>query len=241
MDKGKIFFIICSFALVMSITIYSVYSDKPDTEPVISTYTKSSATEITTVSYNTIKSEIIVKYPIDLNFATKEELCSLNGIGDVLSDKIIEYRKHNCFYSVEDIMKVDGIGKRFLEENKDRITVDTDKIPKKSQTENTYADITYIPKITSVETTTSKETVMITSETTSEQTTVTTQKIYTPVNLNTATYEELVALPISPEIADEILELRNEIEYFSSVRELKNLKSYSKDLYYELLKYVYVE
>ena len=42
-----------------------------------------------------------------------------------------------------------------------------------------------------------------------------------PVNLNTATYEELTSLPISPEIAKQIIELSNEIGHFSSTRELK--------------------
>ena len=250
MDKEKIFFIICSFVLTMGLTTYSISSDKPDTKPNISTYINSSLTEFTFVSCNTEKSVamVIIEYPIDLNFATKEELCSLKGIGDVLSDRIIGYRKNNYFYSVEDIMKINGIGEKFLEENKNKITVDTDRIPKKSRTENTYADIASAPKATYTEITTPKETVYvsetvtITPETiTYEQTTAIPEKIYNPVNLNTATYEELLELPISPEIAEEIIDLRDKIGYFSSVRELRYIESFSRDLYIELIKYVYVE
>lgn len=48
---------------------------------------------------------------ININNASKEELMSLNGIGESTANKIIEYRKKNSFVDIEDIMNVDGIGK----------------------------------------------------------------------------------------------------------------------------------
>ena len=61
---------------------------------------------------------------IDLNTATKEELKSLNGIGDVKAENIINYRKTNGFFQkIEDIKNVSGIGELTFEKLKDELTV----------------------------------------------------------------------------------------------------------------------
>ena len=147
----------------MAITIYSVSSEKPDIKPVISTYTNSTTTkENIIIPTNTEKSELIINYPIDINFATKEELCSLEGIGDVLSEKIIEYRKEHYFYSVEDITKVSGIGEKFLDENKDKFFVDLSKLP---EITTTYQNTTKTTTITSEISETTITTVLTPKET----------------------------------------------------------------------------
>lgn len=238
LNKEKVFFIVCSFVLVMAITIYSVSSDKPDVIPIISTYSGTDASEldivITTIAE---KFETTINYPIDINFATKEELCSLDGIGETLSDRIIEYRKNNYFYSIEDIKKVDGIGKKFLDENKDKIFVDLSRLPEITTTY--HSETNRATNITSeIQETTVSETNIITTTIISIESS---EKELTPVNLNTATYEELISLPISPEIAEQIIELRGKIGYFSSTKELYYIEGYSHELYIELLEYVYVE
>ncbi|WP_027625012.1 helix-hairpin-helix domain-containing protein [Clostridium lundense] len=61
---------------------------------------------------------------ININEASKEELKSVPGIGDVTAQKIIEYREsNNGFNSVEDIKKVDRIGEKTFEKLKDKIDV----------------------------------------------------------------------------------------------------------------------
>ena len=61
---------------------------------------------------------------IDLNTASAELLETLNGIGPVLAERIVEYREeHGPFRSIEEIMLVDGIGQKKFEANKDRIAV----------------------------------------------------------------------------------------------------------------------
>lgn len=61
---------------------------------------------------------------ININTATKEELQSLNGIGDALSQRIIDFREqHGAFSDIESIKSVSGIGEKKFEGIKDYITV----------------------------------------------------------------------------------------------------------------------
>lgn len=60
---------------------------------------------------------------ININTASKEELKTLSGIGDVTADKIINHRESTGFKAIEDIMDVSGIGEKKFEAIKDSITV----------------------------------------------------------------------------------------------------------------------
>jgi competence protein ComEA len=60
---------------------------------------------------------------ININTATEKELETLNGIGEVLAKRIIEYRKTNKFNTIEDIMKVSGIADGKFQQIKDDISV----------------------------------------------------------------------------------------------------------------------
>lgn len=60
---------------------------------------------------------------VNINTASKEELMSLPNIGSSKADSIIIYRKDNKFNTIEDIMKVSGIGESYFEKIKDYITV----------------------------------------------------------------------------------------------------------------------
>ncbi len=60
---------------------------------------------------------------ININTCTKEELMSLPGIGEVLADRIIQYREKTPFKKVEDLMNVSGIGEKKFESIKDMIIV----------------------------------------------------------------------------------------------------------------------
>lgn len=60
---------------------------------------------------------------IDLNLASKEELMTLDGIGEKTAEKIIAYREKNQFIKIEDITKVSGIGTKTFESIKEKIKV----------------------------------------------------------------------------------------------------------------------
>ncbi len=61
---------------------------------------------------------------VNLNTASKEELMTLSGIGEVKADAIIRYREeHGSFQSVEDIKKIEGIKDGVFNKIKDCITV----------------------------------------------------------------------------------------------------------------------
>lgn len=61
---------------------------------------------------------------LDINAASVEELMTLNGIGEAMATKIVEYReKHGLYDAVEELTLVSGIGPKKLEGIKDKICV----------------------------------------------------------------------------------------------------------------------
>jgi competence protein ComEA len=62
---------------------------------------------------------------VNLNTATVEELSTLKGVGPSIAQRIIDYReKYGPFETIEDLMKVKGIGSKTFDANKDIITVE---------------------------------------------------------------------------------------------------------------------
>ncbi len=71
----------------------------------------------------TVAEEANVK--VNINTATAEELSTLEGIGEMKAESIIEYRNnHGHFTKVEDLKNVKGIGDKIFEKIKDQITVE---------------------------------------------------------------------------------------------------------------------
>ena len=64
--------------------------------------------------------------PVNVNTATAQEIAdALNGIGEKKAVAIVTYREENGpFTSLEDLIKVSGIGEKTVENNKADILLD---------------------------------------------------------------------------------------------------------------------
>ena len=60
---------------------------------------------------------------ININTADKETLDSIEHIGPVYAERIIEYREKHPFETIEEIMEIKGIGEKTFQDIKDDITV----------------------------------------------------------------------------------------------------------------------
>ena len=62
--------------------------------------------------------------PININSADNAELDLLPGIGEVLSQRIVDYRlQNNGFKSIDELQKVPGIGDKLFGQLKDLVTI----------------------------------------------------------------------------------------------------------------------
>ena len=80
--------------------------------------------EVTTVPEETLEPTETVTFPININTATEDEFMALPGIGEVLAQRILNYREEaGTLDSVEDLMNVEGIGEKRMEDMLDLITI----------------------------------------------------------------------------------------------------------------------
>lgn len=78
----------------------------------------------TSLPPETVSTEPPVVFPININTATVEEFMALPGIGDVLARRIFAYREtHGSFASPEELMLVEDIGEKRLEDILGLITI----------------------------------------------------------------------------------------------------------------------
>lgn len=78
-----------------------------------------------TPSSDSAQSSLVLPALLNLNTATLEELEQLPEVGQVLAQRIIDYRStEGSFATIEDIMKVTGIGWAKFDQIKDFITVE---------------------------------------------------------------------------------------------------------------------
>ena len=80
-------------------------------------------TAAATVAAETVPEET-VSFPVNINTADADTLTALPGIGRVLAERIVAYRRQNgSFRAIEEITKVEGIGEKKAEAILELITV----------------------------------------------------------------------------------------------------------------------
>lgn len=179
--------------------------------------TESIKTEISVTE--TVSAEEILY--ININTADKTELMKLSGIGEQLAEAIISHRDAcGDFANIEEIMLVDGIGDAIFGRICNYIYVENPVYTEPTeQTEPT-------------EPTETTETITAPPLTLED---------VAPIDLNTATVEELVLLPhVTEEIAVKIIELRTAIQYFSHEYELLYIDELEQNQVAEILEFVTV-
>ena len=125
MRKSSINLAMCLRPLVLLLaTVFLAAPFALSAEPQNTGTTKAESTENATAKAQDAKDQSEQAQPatkkININKASAKELESLPGIGPALSKRIVEGRPYE---SIEDIMKVKGIGQKTFDKIKDKITV----------------------------------------------------------------------------------------------------------------------
>lgn len=200
----------------------------------------SSASVTTRTSAVTSSAEISVpevsfSYPADINSASFECLASVNGINRSVAENIVKYREaHERIHDLNELLDVYGVGERTLSIIKEHFYIsEKDRLPA----------VTTLPvsSVTSVRTTASKTTIAGPTTTAAPKTTTTATSAPAMrlVNINTASAEELAeCLLIAPELAEAIVELRENIGQYVNDLELLYVDGFSEEMLVERRKFI---
>lgn len=177
-------------------------------------------------------SSISISFPISLNEITCEELTYIDGIGTKTAQKIIDYRNAiGYFTSRYQLLEINGIGESKMNtimqytfiENEDLNYNQDSSIDDKEYQEYDVPNDDYYNNEDNVPQDIPNS-------------------VEYPINLNTATLEELCSIPnVDTSIAQEILSLRDTIQYFSNPYELLYTDSISEDFLSQIIDYICVE
>lgn len=216
-------------------TTVSSISSSSTTNTTTKTTTVTTKAAVTTTAATEAATEFRM---LDLNKATAEELCQLDGIGESKAAAIIAYREeHGGFGSIEEIMNVSGIGPETFEAIKAHIYVEVAAV---TFPETTAAEVTE----TVTETVTATvidmpEVTMMAAASGSATEQVLTLEDAAPINLNTADVEELMLLPhVDRSVAEKIIKFRSEMNGFTHPYQLLLIDELTQKEVAEILEFV---
>ena len=222
-----VFLAVCLLAAVISLTAVYIVRGRDVREVVV--VTADSAEEEYDVSV--------------INSASAEDFMRVSGIGEVKAGDIIAYRTAlGGFKRVSQLKDVAGISNAlylriieyfYLSAHEPEAT----SPPETSTEEPTEASTEPTEKATKAST---KKTEKTEPATTASEA-VTAERVITEVDINSATAEEISqALLIEPELAEEIVALREKIHYFSSVQELYLCDRMTNEIYRAIKDFVII-
>lgn len=108
-----------------AITIYKRQNEKRNLNKIEYMIVKSRSLENSTENRYNRKEEYKNMNQVNINQATIKDLEALPSIGPVLAQRIIDERNRvGKFSSLEDLLKVKGIGPKILERIKDKIRIE---------------------------------------------------------------------------------------------------------------------
>lgn len=176
----------------------------------------------------TASEEYYPNFPLELNSASAKDLAYINGIGETLAERIVEYARSYGFYDTNDLLNVSGIGQSKLNSILPYVYVDTSGLPPKTETatSSTY-DIWNNGWETSY-------------PSPNETTAPAASEIY-KVNVNTAGKADFMQLPgIDETLADNIISLRSQIGGFVTIEELSLADGMTNSKLSAIWNYIYV-
>lgn len=179
------------------------------------------------------------QFPIDINLATVDQLCEINGIGEVTAQKIIDYRTEvGIIHDLKELEQVSGIGESTIE----------------LLTENVFvSNSDYIPFRTTIVTTTKVTTTTIKTTTTREITTTIPPEAEAPepeqeddsprdVHINYANADEIAdCLKISHELAEQMVSVREQIGGYSTLEELYLVDSMTQNIMLQIMDHIVID
>lgn len=169
--------------------------------------------------------EYYPEFPLELNSASVKDLTYINGIGEALAQRIVEYARTYGFYDINDLLNVKGIGESKLAVLSGYVYVDPSGLPPKYEESETSFEFTSYPD----------ESDLGNTEVSSDI------PVIRRVNLNSCSVQDLMQLPgIDEELANKVIELRNKIGYFAKVEEIGFAEGMTISKMAGIIDYIYV-